>query len=554
MGECAGLGGFAPGVAGVAGLFGVVEASVDDGEVGVAFEEFDDDFLADAGDGHAAVAFAGPGVAGADPAGAGFVGGVVAVPVEFHFHPSVVVHVDFLPGGAGDGGGLRALDDGLGGEAWGAELVLGGDGGEGAGKVFAAAAAVAAFEVVVGGGDGEAGGEVFDVLVFAGVVAEFELSAGGDADGVGAASGDAFLAGDLLDADAGVAFAVAVFVELAGEIEHFVVGAFVFAGVGVGSLEFEAGLEEVVVLEGVGAGLKLALHDPVGDVAFFYAAFIAPFVVDGLGSGAGFVGGEGVHEDELVRAVGVGEVVVDALVLHEAGDEVEGRLAVLDAILPRSVVALELKLHVLAGDAVLFEDGFEDLGDGLVLENAAVRGAAEQPHGGDHGESVAGVAPAPARVDKARGDAAEVARLSIGVLDADGDGCADEFIEVHIRALAEEVHLPGEEPPKLLGVGEGCDGERVAEDGLDGEMPVSLGKSHSVCAKFAGSCSGTAGRVEKLPADNHGRAAHDDGPAMRRHIAHASGRFPADHHGHRALRNHIRRAHTNAHIGDGGSG
>ena len=80
-------------------------------------------------------------------------------------------------------------------------------------------------------------------------------------------------------------------------------------------------------------------------------------------------------------AVLVPEEVEDALVLHQPGDEVEGGLAVLDAVLPLGVRALELELEV--GEAEVLEDGRDDVRGALVLEDPAVGGAGEQPGPGD---------------------------------------------------------------------------------------------------------------------------------------------------------------------------
>src|SRR5690606_9180447 len=90
------------------GLLGVVDAAGDDRPVGVAFQKADDHLLADARDVHRAPVLAGPVLRHADPAGAVFVALVVAVPVEVHLHPAVLVGPDFLTFRADHQGGLRA--------------------------------------------------------------------------------------------------------------------------------------------------------------------------------------------------------------------------------------------------------------------------------------------------------------------------------------------------------------------------------------------------------------------------------------------------------------
>src|SRR5438045_8631150 len=63
-------------------LVAVVDAAGDDGLVGVAFEELDDDLLADARDRDAAPGLAGPGLGDADPGGGLADGRAGTVPAE----------------------------------------------------------------------------------------------------------------------------------------------------------------------------------------------------------------------------------------------------------------------------------------------------------------------------------------------------------------------------------------------------------------------------------------------------------------------------------------
>ena len=98
-------------------LLGVVDAADDDGLVGIAFEEVDDHFLADARDGDRSPALAGPGLRDADPAGAVLVLLAFAVPVELDLHAAVLVGVDLFAAGSDDDRGLAALHEGLRGDA-----------------------------------------------------------------------------------------------------------------------------------------------------------------------------------------------------------------------------------------------------------------------------------------------------------------------------------------------------------------------------------------------------------------------------------------------------
>src|SRR5690606_6527624 len=82
--------------------------------VGVAFEEGDQHFHADAGDGDATVAVAGPVAGNAQPATGLVVGSALTIPMELDFHPSIFIAMDVLTGRARDDGGLAAEDAWLG--------------------------------------------------------------------------------------------------------------------------------------------------------------------------------------------------------------------------------------------------------------------------------------------------------------------------------------------------------------------------------------------------------------------------------------------------------
>ncbi|RUS65382.1 hypothetical protein CUZ56_03036 [Saezia sanguinis] len=78
------------------GMVGVIGAPGDDGLIGVAIEEVNDDFLSDAWYGDVAPAGSGPVLCDAYPAGAVFVVTADAVPGKLDFDASVFVGVDFF--------------------------------------------------------------------------------------------------------------------------------------------------------------------------------------------------------------------------------------------------------------------------------------------------------------------------------------------------------------------------------------------------------------------------------------------------------------------------
>src|SRR5262249_44327334 len=93
---------------------GVVNATGDERPVRVAFEEINDDFLADPRVEDHAPAAAGPVLGDAHPTGAVLVFLAQAVPGELPLPPAVLVQEDLLLGRADDDGRLGPLDEGLG--------------------------------------------------------------------------------------------------------------------------------------------------------------------------------------------------------------------------------------------------------------------------------------------------------------------------------------------------------------------------------------------------------------------------------------------------------
>ena len=77
-----------------------------------------------------------------------------------------------------------------------------------------------------------------------------------------------------------------------------------------------------------------------------------------------------IHQHELVCAVGVLKVPVDALVLKQASDKVVVALAVLHAVGPLAVSAKQLELEI--GNAMVLKHFLDDVGNRQFLKNSAV--------------------------------------------------------------------------------------------------------------------------------------------------------------------------------------
>ena len=300
--------------------------------------------------------------------------------MELNLHPPILVGVNLLARRAGDDGGLRALDGGLWGNARRAVGLGGFDGGERAleqvafgGRVGGGDVAVQ-FKLVIRGDD-----EVVAVLLVAAMPGELEQAAHAQATGVAVAGAALEFGAALLHAAADKVFAVADFDVTAGVVELLV------ARVGVGHLDdgldpqVGLGLLEVVVGQRMDAGLDFPSDRPCVNVVGAGLVGAAGFGVVGdfFVTGEFVVGGGGVGEDEVVLAVFMGEVIINALLLHQPAGEVEVGLAVLDAVFAGGINATELFREV--GKALVAEHLLDDVRDVGVLEDAAVGGAGQKP-------------------------------------------------------------------------------------------------------------------------------------------------------------------------------
>lgn len=454
-----------PGVGGVRHGGGVVDASIDNGLVGIAFEEFHDHLLPDARNGHAPKPLPCPRVGGADPAGGVLVRLAVAVPVEFHLHASEVVHVDFLAFGAHDDGGLRALHDRLGGDARQPELLLRINGLKGA--MDGEFAGLAGFVLAVGKGVVAGGDEPGTVLVLSRMAFQLELAADLDAAGVGGGIDDLVLGLKFLDAEPGVGFAFGLFLVFARVVEDFPFGTEALGGCGGLGLEGGTGFFKVEIGEGVDAGLELLPDVPAGDV-------LATGVARLLGAERNFlvtfgrdVAGEVIDEDNLMLVGAVPPEVVDAFLFHEAADEVEVRLPVLHAVNPGLVTGLEMIDDI--GESVFLEHGLDDVRDGLVLEDTAIRGAGEEPDPRHNDGPVAGVNAEGISEGKRGHNTMEMPDLSARELDGNGDGFAHELVELNVGILAQQIGFNSERAAKLFGESELAENQFVlAQRGANG--------------------------------------------------------------------------------------
>jgi hypothetical protein len=188
-------------------------------------------------------------------------------------------------------------------------------------------------------------------------------------------------------------------------------------------------------------------------------------VAGDLGQGAGLV-----DQYQLVGVGGVGEEEVDPLLLHHPADEVEVRLPVLHQVVPGAVVPHQLDVD----RQLVLEQLLEDVGDLLLLEDAAVRGVGQQRQLGAQGRSVAHVAVGGAEDPELGADPVEVALPRL-VLDGDRHLLAEQRLQVDLARLAQHVDLVAEGPPELFLAGHPLEQQRLGRWwGGDPNLAVEL--------------------------------------------------------------------------------
>ena len=89
-----------------------------------------------------------------------------------------------------------------------------------------------------------------------------------------------------------------------------------------------------------------------------------------------------IGQDQGVDAVLVLEEIENAFFFQQSRNEIEIGFAILHAVLALQEISVELKLVVL--EMHLVEDLLDDIRDLLLLEDAAVGGAREEPQPRDH--------------------------------------------------------------------------------------------------------------------------------------------------------------------------
>ncbi len=140
-----------------------------------------------------------------------------------------------------------------------------------------------------------------------------------------------------------------------------------------------------------------------------------------------------VTEDHFVVASAVGEIVVDALLFHEAAGEVEVRLPVLDAVVPWLEVGslgvhLEIPVHSFLEPSP-GQDLAQDLRDRLMLEDAALGPLVQELKAGSDLDPVGDVVVVLFPLADADADATEKTRRAAGPQKVDRHRLTQQLLE-----------------------------------------------------------------------------------------------------------------------------
>ncbi len=285
---------------------------------------------------------------------------------------------------------------------------------------------------------------------------------------------------ELLDPRAGVGVALGVCVVLAGVVVDLVVGLRVTL-VEFGAsrdLQVGAGALEVVVVVHDHPRLDVLAHLPVrNEVAFVRDARYRRQVRDrrlALDRGVRVLA---VDQHHAVRTVVVLEEVVDPLLLHQPRHEVEVGLAILDAVLPRFVLAAVAQAVVDRLEALVGEHRVDDVWHVHRLEDPAVGGARQEPDPGAERHPVDEVPPRHAGLRETRDVAVEETRRSVFEIHAHRHALAEQRARIDVVLQAQHLEPVLEHPRQPLAHLHPREQQRIVERA--GQFAESSHQRHS---------------------------------------------------------------------------
>src|SRR5690554_3943327 len=267
------------------------------------------------------------------------------------------------------------------------------------------------------------------------VALEFEEVAVAQSRLVAVAGGLAVVAAVAFEAALGQVLAAAAVGEAAGVVVVFQVGQLFSAGL---TFQQQAGLLVVVVAAGdaAGAGFQAdaeALdHRLIGDHA---VALIK------AGRRQSREHRLVVAEHQVMPVRAVAEVVVDALFLAQALDEVQVGLVVLGAVVPFGILAAQLELEGVALDAVVVEYPGNDLRYRQVLEDALVVAQAQVVQVRYQFQAVAGQALAGLADGGVVNQAVQAGALAFSMLNTQPGIALQQGLQIQVRLVTDQLQF-----------------------------------------------------------------------------------------------------------------
>src|SRR5271157_914942 len=196
---------------------------------------------------------------------------------------------------------------------------------------------------------------------------------------------------------------------------------------------------EIIVSHRILARTEFLLHLPRSDDIFLnMAAFREIDAGFGLYRARLITVGR-IGKDQGVLVLFMFKEVANAVLLHKAGDKIEIRFAILHTVLAHFKIALQGISEIT--EAVVFKNLGNDVGNGHILEDAAVGHASEKPQPGDNNGLIVGKVLVSASNAESTDVSTDVTVTSISQMNLDGDALTDKLIRRDGRVLRKQVQV-----------------------------------------------------------------------------------------------------------------
>ena len=160
------------------------------------------------------------------------------------------------------------------------------------------------------------------------------------------------------------------------------------------------------------------------------------------------VGAIGVGQHQHMAVLFMAEEVVDAFLFHQAADELEAGLAVLHAVFPLAVRPAQGVFEV--GKTQVAKHLLDDLRNAQVLENPAVRSAAQQPQPRAQRHLVTGELALVDALAATGDDTVKMPLATVRQLQGYAHRLAEQLVEVDVGVHGRQLQLKEEKPPQLV--------------------------------------------------------------------------------------------------------